>query len=327
MMSFRLAYRSKFGRFRPGFLVIILFWNLLLLGQASFANPIRAVEVRMQDLPAIQLRHGTDSVSRLVNGTPIWRINRDVALALLQGTSLRFSEPGTWERRYLLRMGKEVKAAALVPLLEGALRAELEQAEQVNQRTDFVLSLDEDLLKAYLYQQPPTAEAVLKEQLNRYFRLRQQLEEGGQTGFFLRLLGQDLVAWSKASVEETIYKYLLALNRINPIAFPQTLVEEQQRRVQPQHQAAIANTFRQKESVKKQTEQVALDEVEVGGVTMPKSLGGTEGCSLIKITESEQVYFLEKSCRSSSKSGSGDTHLVKISHDKVELTLVQWWIS
>ena len=268
---------------------------LLLSRVTSFASPLQAVEVRMQDLPTIQLRHGTDSVRQLVNATPLWLLNRDVALALLRAPDIRLTD-SRWERRYLFQIGQAIKAAELVPLLEQVLRTELEQAEQVNQRSDFVLSLDDDILLAYLHQQPVNAEAVLTEQLNRYIQLQQQLETEPRTSFFLRLLGQDLAAWSKASVEGTIYYYLLALHDINPARFPATRLEEQRSRVTTRYIANNASRFQLDKPVEYRTEQVVREEMQVNGVTIPKALAENGLCKLIKITESDNAYFLEQSC-------------------------------
>ena len=281
----------------------------------------------MQDLPAIQLRYGTDSVRQLVNDTPIWLLNRGVALSLLQAPDIRFTE-GSWACRYLIDIGQAIEATELVPQLEQLLHNELEKAERVNQRKYFVLSIDRDILQAYLHQQPANAETVLMEHLNRYVLLRKQLETAPRTNFFLRLLGQDLVEWSKASVEETIYYYLLALHRVNPARYPQASLEEQRGRVTTRAFGDNANLFQPGNPRTPRTKQVPGEEVTINGVNIPKVLADTGECWFVKIIESDTTYFLEESCGRILRSGSGSTYIVKkVSHDMIELTYLSFWLS
>jgi hypothetical protein len=319
-----LLCRSSYSIRLGSSLVLCL---LLLSKGTSFANPVQAVEVRLQDLPTIQMRYGTDSVRQLVHNTPLWLLNQNIALSLLRAPDIRLTQEYSWERNYLFRMGQDVKAAELIPLLEQVLRTELEQAEQVNQRNHLVGSLDDDILLAYLHQQPANAEGVLTEQLNRYIRLRQQLATSSRLGFFSRLLDIDDAAVSKTLVEWTIYYYLLALNRLNPRSFPPTRLEEQQRRVTLRTKAETAEKFQTVKTRNYRTEQVVREEIQVDGVRIPKVVAEDGLCQLIKITESENAYFLEQSCRVHPRTGSGVTYLVKTNPDTIELTHVFFWIS
>lgn len=322
-----VKYQATCGNYRRMLSINgLILWLLLLASIKAFANPVHAIEVRMQDLPAIQLRYGTDSVRQLVNHTPIWLLNRGVALSLLQAPDIRFTE-GSWERRYLINIGQDIEATELVPQLEQLLRTELEQAERVNQRKHFVLSVDNDILQAYLHQQPANAETVLAEQLSRYVLLRKQLEIAPRTNFFLRLLGQDLVEWSKASVEGTIYYFLLALHQVNPARYPQTSLEEQHGRVTARYFADNANLFQPSNPENTRTKQIPREEIPINGVNLPKVLADTGECWFVKITESDTTYFLEETCGRGSESSSGYTYLVKISPDMIDLTYLSSWIS
>lgn len=307
-------------------LLRVFFAGLLVL---TFPRPglsQQAIEVRLQELPNIQRTYGSDSARTLVGGAPIWLVNQPVALTLLR------EMPATYERyshyrSYLKAIGKSVRTDEVARLLEQLLVSDLVRDEQLDYDKRQVQLLDEELLLALLYQAQPETEELLVSCLRRYAAIQTILAakpKPNPISFFLKGLGN--AGWSSVYVNLSIYQLLATLNRMNPSRFPSAQVAAQHKRLHfPYNDYSFPPTPVPKACYKQQ--QVAFEKVMRQGVSVPRQCA--TGCSLIKLVESEQVYFVETFCTSGSDGfgGYGNTYLVQHYGLNVDLCYVSGWIS
>jgi len=73
--------------------------------------------------------------------------------------------------------------------------------------------------------------------------------------------------------------------------------------------------------------QLPYEEVVRQGVSFPKQCA--QGCTLVKVVESEQLYFVEASCPSDASGfgGYGNAYLVQHEGSTIQLCYITGWIS
>ncbi|MBH8557279.1 hypothetical protein [Hymenobacter negativus] len=306
--------------------LLCLWIALFFVNCTCYALKVR--EVLIKDLPAIQTKYGSDSVRALIHDTPIWRANQPVALQLLNGLPDKFAQ-SSWGRRYLESIGIAIKAPELARLLEKVMDDDVAAAEQVSAEHMFVFGADEDVILAYLHQETANAEAVFESQLERYLSVKHKLVSMPRDSFFKRFFEGDPVLLTKKTVDETIYKVLLVLNKLDAAKYPQRRLDEQRIQLDPWYTVNNLKYFPVGREWNYKSEIVAFEKLSIGGIIIPK-LSVSENyntCAITKIVESEQLYFVEEACYCGPRCGRGNTYMVKVNGDSVDLTYVNGWVS
>ncbi|WP_046246843.1 hypothetical protein [Hymenobacter terrenus] len=298
-------------------------WILLLfIGLTSHAQKVR--EIYIKDLLVIQEKYGSDSVGVLIHDTPIWLVNQRVALELLNRAPDKFAQ-SSWGRRYLQNMGKAIQTPELAQVLEQVMDKDITDAEQVNSERIFVLGADEDLMLAYLHQEAANAEAVFERQLERYSSVKRKLLAMPRVSFFKRFFKGDPLLRTEKSVDETIYKILLVLNKLDAAKYSQQQLDEQRILLDPWYTVNNLKHFPDDRKYSYKSERMLFEKNLVDGLVIPKQCVSENyaACAITKIVESEQHYFVEESCLC----GRGNTYLVRVDGEAVDLTYVNGWIS
>jgi hypothetical protein len=306
--------------------LLCLWIALLFINITCYAEKVR--EVLIKDLPAIQTKYGSDSVRALIHDTPIWLANQQVALQLLNGGPDNFAQ-SSWGRRYLKSIGIAVKAPELARVLEKVMDNDVVAAEQVSAEHTFVFGADEGIILAYLHQETANAETVFESQLERYLSVKHKLLSMPRDSFFKRFFEGDPVVLTKKTVDETIYKVLLVLNKLDAAKYPQRRLDEQRSLLDPSYTANKLKFFPAGREWNYKSEIVAFEKLSIGGIIIPKQSVSENynTCAITKIVESEQLYFVEEACFCGPRCGRGNTYMVKVAGEAVDLTYVNGWVS
>jgi hypothetical protein len=300
--------------------------GLLLAFCARVGAAQQVRQVRLQDLPRLHQTYGADSLWQVVRTTPIWLANQPVAFTLLHQLPPDYTRYSPY-RSYLQHFAQAVPSAELARAVWQVLERDLAVAEQVDYTQAEAPLLDEDVLLTLLFQNAPQTEQWLASLLVRYTSLCTRLAAQPKPTFWRYFRhGLGPAGWSKVKVELSRYQLLVALHRLNPTRYPATQVRAQQQCLHvPYTHYVLPRT--PTPSTCSTPQLLPFEPVVYQGVSFPKQC--TQACTLLKLVESEQVYFVEGFCPSPTAGfgGYSNTYLVRQEGATVQICQVGGWIS
>ena len=307
---------------RFSFILTILLTSFCALGQ-------RTIEVSLTDLERINSNFGLDSLKKIVKGIPIWTLDTTTSLSILKSiypTGDRYS----WGHRFTREFGLAVKSKTIDLKLKQLLKAEIENIKETDFLKQEFQSPTDEVLTGLLFQNSVDMEQLLEGHLIELNLIGDKIDHAqpkSKLKYFFK--GWPPVIWNKYELNLSKFKLLSCLNRLNPIKYPNKLLDEKRQGLH-----SMKEDYNLKETTKRTCynyKEIDTEEIEINGIKAPKEILSanelSDKCWLFKIKKDENNYIIEKGCSFAPLAGRGETFIITKDNEKFKICVLESWIS
>jgi hypothetical protein len=199
-------------------------------GFTTHAQGVLDEGIQLDRLLFIQKTYGSDSVGYWIEGIPIWLLDEGISLelALYPDSSHRLN-------RFTKSLGQNVDNHNLAHKFDEVYRNRLKSLLDIDYSKELIPFQDDRLILALLNQSSIERMDFLRNELEILFNIRDSIH-AVQPNFFrkfsLFFKGFDKAMQNKQRIEFAILKTYYQLNSIDSLAFPNSIIKKQSRKVE-----------------------------------------------------------------------------------------------